>query len=150
MTNHKALNPPGWETPKGYANGIMAKGGLVFLGGLIGWNADQQFETDDFVGQARQTLINITEVLAEAGGTPDDVVRMTWYITDKREYLSRQKELGAVYREVFGKHFPAMAMVEVSALIEDRAMVEIEATAVVEDQKQAQANTLLNPTQTTD
>ena len=133
MTNHKVLNPPGWKAPKGYANGIAASGRLVFLGGLIGWNADQEFETDDFAGQVRQTLQNITEVLKEAGGTPQDVVRMTWYITDKQEYLSCQKELGAVYREVFGKHFPAMAMVEVSALIEDRAKVEIEATAVVAD-----------------
>jgi enamine deaminase RidA (YjgF/YER057c/UK114 family) len=131
MTNHKILNPPGWKAPKGYANGIAATGRLVFLGGLIGWNADQEFETDDFVGQVRQTLKNVTEVLKEAGGTPQDIVRMTWYITDKQEYLSRQRELGTVYREVFGKHFPAMAMVEVNALIEDRAKVEIEATAVV-------------------
>lgn len=132
-TKHEILCPPNWKAPKGYANGIAASGRLVFLGGLIGWNENQEFETDDFVAQTGQTLRNIAEVLKQAGGKPEDVVRMTWYITDKQEYLSRQAELGAVYRAVFGKHFPTMAMVQVTALMEDRAKVEIEATAVVPD-----------------
>lgn len=131
MTKHEILNPEHWKAPKGYANGIAATGKLVFLGGLIGWNGAQQFETDDFVEQVKQTLANIIEVLNEAGGKPEDIVRMTWFITDKQEYLSRQAELGAIYRDAFGKHFPAMSMVQVAALIEDRAKVEIEATAVI-------------------
>lgn len=128
---HQRLHPSSWKTPKGYANGIVATGRMVFLGGHIGWNGDQEFETDDFIGQVRQTLQNIYDVLAEAGAGPEHLVRLTWYITDKREYLECLPEVGAVYRSVFGRNFPAMAMVQVVALIEDRAKVEIEATAVL-------------------
>lgn len=130
-TKHEVLHPANWKAPKGYANGIAATGRMVFLGGLIGWNANRKFESDDFIEQVKQTLGNILEVLSEAGGKPQDIVRMTWFITDKQEYLSRQKELGVVYRAILGKHFPAMSMVQVAALIEDRAKVEIEATAVI-------------------
>lgn len=129
----KILQPPGWKAPKGYANGIAARGTLVFVGGQIGWNAQQEFTTDDFVGQVRQALANVKAVLAEAGARPDDIVRMTWYVTDRDEYLSGLRELGAAYREVIGRHFPAMTAVEVSALVEPRAKVEIEATAVIAD-----------------
>ncbi|MEX0405228.1 RidA family protein [Aquibium sp. LZ166] len=128
---HRELHPANWKPAKGYANGIAAEGRTVWIGGQIGWNGDQVFETDDFVGQVRQALENIAAVLAEAGAEPRHVVRMTWYITDKREYLARLPELGDAYRAVMGKHFPAMTMVQVAALIEDRAKVEIEATAVV-------------------
>ena len=129
----KTLQPPGWTPPRGYANGIAARGTLVVVGGQIGWNAQQRFESDDFVAQARQALANIVAVLAEAGAAPEHVVRMTWYVTDKREYVASYRALGAAYREVMGRHFPAMTAVEVKALIEDRAKVEIEATAVVPD-----------------
>lgn len=129
--SHQLLNPKNWKPAKGYANGVAASGRMVFCGGLIGWNGDQQFETDDFIGQVAQALRNIVAVLAEAGAGPEHLVRLTWYVTDKRDYLSRQKELGAVYREIIGRHFPAMALVQVAALVEDRAKVEIEATAVV-------------------
>lgn len=125
------LHPANWKTAKGYANGIAAEGRTVFLGGQIGWNAAQEFETDDFIGQVEQCLNNIVDVLDEANGRPENIVRLTWYILDKREYLSRLQELGEVYRRVLGRHFPAMTMVQVSALIEDRAKVEIEATAVL-------------------
>ncbi len=125
------LHPPGWKPAKGYANGVLAEGRLVVTGGQIGWNANQEFETDDFAGQTEQTLRNITEILAEAGGKPEHIVRLTWYVTDKHEYLACQKELGAAYLRVIGRHFPAMALVQVSALVEDRAKVEIEATAVL-------------------
>jgi enamine deaminase RidA (YjgF/YER057c/UK114 family) len=128
---HGFLHPAGWKPPKGYANGVIAEGRMVFLGGHIGWNAQQEFETDDFVGQVRQALTTIRTLLAEAGAGPEHLVRLTWYILDKREYLARLPEMGAVYREVLGKNFPAMAMVVVAGLIEDRAKVEIEATAVV-------------------
>ncbi len=128
---HRHLNPPGWKPAKGYANGVLAEGRMVFLGGHIGWNGAQEFETDDFVAQVRQTLRNIVEVLAEAGGGPEHLVRLTWYIKDKREYLERLSEVGAAYRAELGKNFPAMAMVQVADLIEDRAKVEIEATAVI-------------------
>jgi enamine deaminase RidA (YjgF/YER057c/UK114 family) len=125
------LNPKHWKKAKGYANGVVASGRMVFLGGLIGWNGNQEFETDDFVGQVRRTLQNVVTVLAEADAGPQHIVRLTWYVTDKMEYLSRLKELGVVYREVIGSHYPAMAMVQVVALVEDRAKVEIEATAVI-------------------
>jgi enamine deaminase RidA (YjgF/YER057c/UK114 family) len=125
------LQPKGWKTPKGYANGVMAEGKIISVGGQIGWNGDQVFETTSFVGQAEQTLKNIVAVLAEAGAGPENIVRMTWYVTDKKEYLACQKELGAAYVRVIGRHFPAMAAVQVTALIEDEAKVEIEATAVV-------------------
>lgn len=127
------LQPPGWATPKGYANGVAARGTLVFVGGQIGWNAEQRFESDDFIAQTRQTLMNVREVLACAGAGPEHMVRMTWYIVDRVEYNARLKELGAVYREVMGKHFPAMTCVQVAALIEAQAKVEIEVTAVLPD-----------------
>jgi enamine deaminase RidA (YjgF/YER057c/UK114 family) len=129
--SHELLHPSNWKPAIGYANGVLAEGRLVFLGGHIGWNGQQQFETDDFVGQVDQTLANILEVLAEADGGPEHIVRMTWYITDKQEYLARLKDMGAVYRARMGRHFPAMAMVQVAGLIEDQAKVEIEATAVL-------------------
>lgn len=125
------LHPEGWKPAKGYANGILAEGRMVFTGGQIGWNADQQFETDDFAGQAAQTLQNIVDILAEAGAGPEHLVRLTWYVTDKQEYLSCQRELGEAYKRIIGRHFPAMALVQVVALVEDRAKVEIEATAVL-------------------
>jgi enamine deaminase RidA (YjgF/YER057c/UK114 family) len=129
----KIVNPPEWTAPKGYANGVVARGTLVFVGGQVGWDAKQQFASDDFASQARQALANIVTVLHEAGARPEHVVRMTWYVTDKREYLACRTALGVAYRELIGRHFPAMTAVEVSALIEDRAKVEIEATAVVPD-----------------
>ncbi len=129
----KILQPADWASPKGYANGVAARGTTVFVGGQIGWNGRQQFESDDFVAQARQALRNILAILAEAGAGPEHIVRMTWYVTDKREYLASLPALGAAYREVVGRHFPAMTAVVVTALIEDRAKVEIEATAVVPD-----------------
>ncbi len=127
------LQPPGWATPKGYANGVAARGTLVFVGGQIGWNGDQQFESDDFIAQTKQALQNVHAVLACAGAGPEHMVRMTWYITDRDEYNTRLRELGSAYREVMGKHFPAMTCVEVSRLVEARAKVEIEVTAVVPD-----------------
>ena len=131
MTVHTILQPAGWAKPKGYANGIAAEGRLVFVGGQIGWNALGQFETDDFVGQVRQTLQNIVDVLAAGGARPEHVVSLTWYVTDKREYLGSLAAMGQAYREVMGRNFPAMAVVQVTALVEDRAKVEIQATAVV-------------------
>lgn len=127
------LLPPGWATPKGYANGVAAKGTLVFVGGQIGWNGDQVFESDDFIAQTRQALRNVHAVLSCADAGPEHMVRMTWYITDRDEYNDRLRELGAAYREVMGKHFPAMTCVEVSRLVESRAKVEIEVTAVRPD-----------------
>ena len=131
--NWRTLQPPGWTPPKGYANGVAARGTMVFVGGQIGWNAQQQFETDDFAAQARQALQNVVAVLREAGAGPQHIARMTWYVVDKREYIASYRALGAAYREVMGRHFPAMTAVEVTALIEDRARVEIEVTAVVPD-----------------
>jgi enamine deaminase RidA (YjgF/YER057c/UK114 family) len=127
------LQPPGWAAPKGYANGIAARGTHVYVGGQIGWNAAQVFESDDFIAQTRQTLLNVREVLACAGAGPQHMVRMTWYVTDRVEYNARLRELGEVYREVMGKNFPAMTCVEVSGLMEARARVEIEVTAVLPD-----------------
>lgn len=127
----RILQPAGWPRPKGYANGIEATGRLVIVGGQIGWDETETFRSDDFVDQVRQTLKNTLAVLAEAGAGPEHVVRMTWYITDRTEYLARGREIGAVYRELMGKNFPAMAMVQVVALMEARAKVEIETTAVV-------------------
>ena len=129
----KTLNPPDWLAPKGYANGVMARGSLIFVGGQIGWNAQQQFESDDFIAQTRQALLNIVAVLRAGGAGPEQIVRMTWYVIDRHEYSARLKELGAVYREVIGKNFPAMSCVEVSGLVEDRAKIEIEVTAVLPD-----------------
>jgi enamine deaminase RidA (YjgF/YER057c/UK114 family) len=127
------LHPSGWAPAKGYANGVAATGRLVFVGGQIGWNAAQQFDSKDFAAQARQALANIVAILAEAGARPEHVVRMTWYVVDKREYLSCAKALGAAYREIMGRHYPAMTAVEVKSLMEDAARVEIEATAVIPD-----------------
>ena len=127
------LQPPGWAAAKGYANGIAARGTQIFVGGQIGWNAQQQFESDDFIAQAAQALRNIVAVLQEAGAGPQHMVRMTWYIIDRVEYNTRVKELGAVYRDVMGRNFPAMTCVQVAALMEARAKVEIEVTAVLPD-----------------
>ncbi|MEW6465639.1 RidA family protein [Tibeticola sp.] len=129
----KILQPPGWVPPKGYANGVAARGTLVFVGGQIGWNAQARFESEDFIAQTAQALRNVRAVLAEAGAGPEHMVRMTWYVTSRDEYLARLPELGAAYREVMGRHFPAMTCVEVSALMEAQAKVEIEVTAVLPD-----------------
>ncbi|MEM9105884.1 MAG: RidA family protein [Pseudomonadota bacterium] len=129
----KFLQPEGWAPAKGYANGIQARGEIVVTGGLVGWNKDQVWETDDFVGQCEQTFENIVAVLAEAGAGPENLVRLTWYVTDKQEYLANLPGLGEAYRRIIGRHFPAMAVVQVVALIEDRAKVEIEATAIIPD-----------------
>lgn len=128
---HKELHPEGWAPAKGYANGIVAKGTPIYLAGQIGWNAAQEFETDDFASQVRQTLENIVALLKEAGAGPEHLVRLTWFVTDKQEYLGNLKGVGAAYREVIGRHFPTMTLVQVVALVEDRAKVEIEATAVL-------------------
>jgi enamine deaminase RidA (YjgF/YER057c/UK114 family) len=127
----RILQPPGWPRPRGYANGVTAEGRLVFVAGQIGWDATGTVVSDDLVRQFDQTLENTLAVLREAGAGPEHVVRMTWYLTDRREYLARARELGEVYRTLMGKHFPAMAVVEVKGLIEDRAKIEIETTAVV-------------------
>ena len=128
---HEPLHPATWKRASGYANGIMARGRMIFTGGLVGWDADQVFQTDDFAGQVRQVLENIVAVLTEGGAGPEHLVRLTWYVTDKHEYLGALREVGAAYRDVIGRHYPAMALVQVVALVEDRAKVEIEATAVV-------------------
>lgn len=127
------LQPPGWVRPRGYSNGIAARGRTVCVSGMIGWDAQGVFHTDDFAGQTRQALQNIVEVLAEAGAKPEHIVRMTWYVTDKKEYVAAYKEIGLAYRELIGKHYPTMTAVQVMALIEDRAKVEIEVTAIVPD-----------------
>jgi enamine deaminase RidA (YjgF/YER057c/UK114 family) len=127
----KLLQPPNWARPKGYANGVMTKGCPVFLSGIVGWNQVSQFEASDFAGQVRQALKNIVEVLAQANARPEHIVRMTWYVVDKQEYLSSTSEVGAAYREIIGRHYPAMTVVEVSGLVESEARVEIEVTAVV-------------------
>ncbi|MEO8013461.1 MAG: RidA family protein [Polaromonas sp.] len=125
------LQPPDWAEPRGYANGILARGALLFVGGQIGWNAQQRFESDDFVAQTRQALQNIAAVLKAGGAGPEHMVRMTWYIVDRVEYNARLKDIGAVYREVMGRNFPAMTCVQVAALVETQAKVEIEVTAVL-------------------
>ncbi len=130
-TFHQLLHPSHWKAAVGYANGVLASGQTVFVGGQIGWNADQVFESDDFVVQVNQALQNIVAILKEANAGPEHIVRLTWYVTDKQEYLARLKEVGAAYREVLGKHFPAMTMVQVAGLVEDQAKVEIEATAMI-------------------
>ena len=129
----RLIQPEGWAPAKGYANGIAARGTQIFVGGQIGWNAQQQFETDDFIEQVHQTLRNVADVLRAAGAGPEHMVRMTWYVIDRVEYNARLKELGGVYREVMGKNFPAMSCVQVAALMEARAKVEIEVTAVIPD-----------------
>ena len=125
------LHPQGWAPAKGYANGVAAEGRQIFIAGQIGWNEQCEFVSDDFIAQVEQALKNIVALLREAGAGPEHLVRLTWYITDKREYVSRQRELGEAYRRVLGKNFPAMSAIVVVALIEDRAKVEIEATAVI-------------------
>jgi enamine deaminase RidA (YjgF/YER057c/UK114 family) len=128
---NEAVLPAGWPRPKGYANGVVAKGRMLFIAGMIGWDAQGVFHTDDFAGQARQALRNIADVLREAGGAPEHLARMTWYVTDKREYLAASKAIGQAFREIIGCYDIAMTAVEVKALIEDRAKVEIEATAML-------------------
>jgi len=125
------LQPPGWPRPRGYANGVSAQGRQVFVAGMVGWNATSEFESDDLVDQVRQALANVKAVLAEAGAHPEHMVRMTWYVTDRADYLARGRDIGGVYREVMGHYDVAMSAVEVSALMEARAKVEIEVTAVV-------------------
>ena len=127
----QVLLPPGWPRPKGYANGVAARGTMIFTGGQIGWNGQQQFESDDFAEQVRQALANIVAILAEGGARPEHIVRMTWYVTDKQEYVAAYPAIGKHYRALIGRHFPAMTAVEVADLVEDRAKVEIEVTAVV-------------------
>ncbi len=127
------LQPAGWPRPRGYAHGMSARGRLVFISGQIGWDEQGVFQAEDFVGQARQALRNVLAVLAEAGGRAEHITRLTWYVVDKREYLTCARPLGQAYREVMGHHYPAMTAVEVAALIEDQARVEIEATAVIPD-----------------
>ncbi len=128
---HRIIQPEGWKAAKGYANGVLTADGTLYVGGQIGWTADQVFEAHDFIGQMRQALLNIRAVVEAAGGQAGDITRLTWYVTDKAEYLAHQAEVGAAYRDVLGRHFPAMTMVVVSALVEDAARVEIEATAVI-------------------
>ena len=131
MTVHTILQPAGWARPKGYANGIAAEGRLVFVAGQIGWNGQCRFEAGDLVGQTRQALLNVVAVLAEAGAGPEHIASMTWHVTDKKDYLANLKGIGEAWREVIGRNYPAMAVVEVTALVEDEAQVEIQATAVV-------------------
>jgi enamine deaminase RidA (YjgF/YER057c/UK114 family) len=128
---HQFLHPRHWKRANGYANGVVAEGRTVFVAGQVGWNADQQFESQDFVAQIRQALENVVAVVREAGGTPEHITRLTWFIIDKRDYVSRLPEVGEAYRSVMGKHFPAMTMVQVAGLVEDGARVEIEASAVL-------------------
>ena len=129
----KVLQPPGWLRPKGYANGISARGRLIFTAGIVGWDEQQRFVASDLVGQFRQVLLNTLAILAEDGAAPEHVVRMTWYVTDCGDYVAHAREIGAVYRELMGKHFPAMAVVEVAGLVEPEARVEIETIAVVQE-----------------
>lgn len=129
----KVLQPPHWPRPRGYANGVTARGQLVFVAGMIGWDAQGVFHTDDMAGQVRQALTNVVEVLREAGAKPEHIVRMTWYVTDKREYVNAYPEIGKAFKEIIGSFNAAMTAVQVSALVEDRAKVEIEVTAVIPD-----------------
>ena len=127
----QTLNPPGWPRPKGYSNGVAARGRMIFVAGQVGWNADERFTSDRLVDQARQALTNIVAILREGGAGPEHLVRMTWYVLDKSEYLKSGRELGEVYRAVIGRHYPAMTAVEVKGLVEEGALLEIEATAVI-------------------
>ena len=129
----KCLHPAHWPRPKGYSNGVVANGRTIFVSGMIGWDAQGKMVSRDFVGQVRQILLNIVEVLSEANARPENVVRMNWYVLDKKEYVDSYRQLGIVYREIFGGHYPAMTAVQVSSLIEDAARVEIEVTAVIPD-----------------
>ena len=128
---HKIIQPDGWKPAKGYANGVLDDDGTLYVGGQIGWTGQQVFEAHDFIGQMEQALRNILEVVHAAGGEAHDIVRLTWYVTDKKTYLAHQREVGEVYRDVLGRHFPAMTMVVVAGLVEDDALVEIEATAKI-------------------
>src|SRR5690606_5050802 len=128
---HEVLHPKNWKATPGYSNGVAATGRMVFRSGMIGWNDQQEFETDDFAGQVRTALQSIVAVLAEAGARPEHLVRLTWYVTDKREYLAALKDIGQAYKDVIGRHYPAMALVQVVALVEDRAKVVIQAPAVI-------------------
>ncbi|MCP4819787.1 MAG: RidA family protein [Shimia sp.] len=127
----QVIQPENWAPAKGYANGILTQDGTLFVGGQIGWDSDQVFRVHDFIGQMEQALRNILEIVETAGGSAQDIVRLTWFVTDKKEYLKRQREVGEVYRRVLGRHFPAMTMVVINELVEDEALVEIEATAVL-------------------
>ncbi len=129
--NPQVILPPGWPRPRGYANGVVASGRMLFIAGMIGWDAQGVFHSDDFVTQVKQALQNVADVLREAGGVPENIVRMTWYVTDKREYLAASGDIGRAYREIIGAYNAAMTAVEVTALMEDRAKVEIEVTAVL-------------------
>ncbi len=131
MTPHQMLHPRAWKPAIGYSNGVAATGRMVFTGGMVGWTGDQEFKTDNFAEQTAQALQNIVDVLAEAGARPEHIVRLTWYVTDKAAYLGSLKAVGAAYKATIGRHYPAMALLQVVALVEDRALVEIEATAVI-------------------
>lgn len=131
MSVHDVLQPPDWPRPKGYANGIAARGRLVFTAGVIGWDEAEEFPAEDLPGQFRQILRNTLAILSEAGAGPEHIVRMTWYVTDRQDYLDNGRALGAIWRELIGRHYPAMAVVEVSALVEPKARLEIETIAVV-------------------
>jgi enamine deaminase RidA (YjgF/YER057c/UK114 family) len=133
MSTLRAVNPTGWKRPSGYSNGMVGRGTMVFVAGQIGWNGQEQFESEDFVAQVRQALRNTVDVLAAAGAKPEHIARMTWFVLDKKEYLKRIGEVGAAYRDTIGSHFPAITLVEVRALVADRAKVEIESTAVIPD-----------------
>ena len=130
---HRTLQPPGWAAPRGYANGVAATGRQIFVAGMVGWDTQCRWVETTLVGQVRQALAHVVAVLAEGGARPEHIVRMTWYLRDKRDYLAQAREIGAAYREQLGRHFPAMTAVQVSDLIEDQALVEIEVTAVVPD-----------------
>ena len=132
-TTIRPIQPPGWAKPKGYANGIAARGTFVLTGGQIGWNADGVFEAKDFLGQVRQALRNVVDVVAAAGGGPEHIVRLTWYVVDIDAYRNSLKELGAIYRDIMGRHYPAMTLVQVAGLVEREALLEIEGTAVLPD-----------------
>jgi enamine deaminase RidA (YjgF/YER057c/UK114 family) len=133
MSELRAVNPPGWVRPKGYSNAIVARGTQVFVAGQVGWDGQERFASDDFIEQLRQALKNIVDILAAAGARPDHIARMAWYVLDKQEYVARAAEAGAVWREIMGRHYPAITLVEVGALVADRAQLEIEAMAVIPD-----------------
>ena len=130
----KALLPPGWPRPKGYSNGISARGRMIFTAGVVGWDEEESFAAPDLASQFRQVLLNTLAILAEDGAGPEHIVRMTWYITDRSEYLAYIREIGTIYRELIGRHYPAMAVVQVAALVEPAARIEIETTAVVPEE----------------
>lgn len=129
------LQPPGWARPRGFSNGVACSGKLVFVAGQIGWTGEGKWEARDFAGQFRQAMANVLDVLAQAGGKPEHVVRLTWYVLDKREYLNALQAVGRAYRDLMGRHYPAMAVVQVSGLVEDAARLEIEATAVIPEER---------------